>query len=301
MIESPLNYTGGKARLLSQILPKFPDKLNRFVDLFCGGCNVGLNVSANEVIYNDSNDKVIRLFKTMKELGVDDALSYVFEIIDHYKLSLVSKHGYDYYDCNSSDGVGKYNRDKYNKLRSYYNENKIDKMSDVFLYVLIVYAFNNQIRFNSKGEYNLPVGKRDFNKRMESKLNTFINRINEQSCSFYSKDFRDYDLSDLNKDDLVYIDPPYLITCATYNENGGWTEQDEFNLLEMLDYLNKKNVKFALSNVLKNKGRENCILVNWLKEHDNLTIHHLNYSYANCNYHTENKNDVCDEVLIVNY
>lgn len=301
MTESPLNYTGGKARLLNQILPKFPSKLNRFVDLFCGGCNVGLNVSANEVIYNDSNDKVIRLFKTIKKLGVDSVLSYVYEIIDQYKLSLVSKYGYDYYNCNSSEGVGKYNKDKYNKLRSYYNENNVSEISDLFLYVLIVYAFNNQIRFNSKGEYNLPVGKRDFNRRMENKLYTFINKINEQSCNFFSKDFRDYDLSDLNNDDLVYVDPPYLITCATYNENGGWTENDEYSLLEMLDYLNSRNVKFALSNVLKNKGRENNILINWLKEHENLTIHHLNYNYANCNYHTENKNNICDEVLIINY
>ena len=43
MIQSPLNYTGGKYRLLSQILPLFPDDIETFVDLFCGGCNVGIN------------------------------------------------------------------------------------------------------------------------------------------------------------------------------------------------------------------------------------------------------------------
>ena len=44
MIASPLNYTGGKFKLLTQILPLFPNRINTFVDLFSGGCNVGLNV-----------------------------------------------------------------------------------------------------------------------------------------------------------------------------------------------------------------------------------------------------------------
>lgn len=51
MIQSPLNYTGGKYRLLSQILPLFPDDIETFVDLFCGGCNVGINVMANNHLY----------------------------------------------------------------------------------------------------------------------------------------------------------------------------------------------------------------------------------------------------------
>ena len=44
MIQSPLNYTGGKFKLLPQILPLFPKNINTFVDLFCGGCNVGINI-----------------------------------------------------------------------------------------------------------------------------------------------------------------------------------------------------------------------------------------------------------------
>lgn len=50
MIQSPLNYTGGKFKLLPQILPYFPEDINIFVDLFCGGCNVGVNIDANTMI-----------------------------------------------------------------------------------------------------------------------------------------------------------------------------------------------------------------------------------------------------------
>lgn len=301
MVQSPINYTGGKGKLLDQILPMFPNDINRFVDLFCGGCNVGLNVKANEVYYNDYNKQVINLFKTLKKIKKDNILDSIFEIIDEYNLSLVSKYGYEYYNCNSSEGVGKYNRDKFNRLRLDYNEMKKNNNAYILLYVLIVYAFNNQIRFNNKGEYNLPVGKRDFNVKMQNKLVSFVERVNEQNCTFTSRDFRLFDISNLNKNDFVYIDPPYLITCATYNELGGWTDRDEKALLEFLDNLDNKKIKFALSNVLETKGNKNHTLINWLNERKKMNVYHLNYSYSNCNYHTKNKNSICDEVLITNY
>ena len=53
-IKSPLNYTGGKYKLLKQIIPLLPDNINTFVDLFGGGFNVGINVKANKIIYNDT-------------------------------------------------------------------------------------------------------------------------------------------------------------------------------------------------------------------------------------------------------
>ena len=48
-IISPLNYIGGKRKLLAQILPLFPTKISTFIDLFCGGCTVGLNVNAEKL------------------------------------------------------------------------------------------------------------------------------------------------------------------------------------------------------------------------------------------------------------
>ena len=71
MIQSPLNYTGGKYRLLPQILPNFPEKVGVFVDLFCGGCNVGINIEADKVIYNDLNRNLLYLYNTFKNLDKD--------------------------------------------------------------------------------------------------------------------------------------------------------------------------------------------------------------------------------------
>ena len=306
MIQSPLNYTGGKYKLLPQILPLFPNKIDTFVDLFCGGCNVGINVTCNRVIYNDLNENLLYLYNTFKNLEKQSVLEWIFQIIEKYDLSLVSKYGYEHYNCESSTGLGEYNREKFLKLRADFNEKRakgiIDYYYYVMLYVIIVYAFNNQIRFNSNGDFNLPVGKRDFNKKMEQKLCAFIEKIQQQNCSFTCYDFRDFDISELDGDDFVYIDPPYLITCATYNEQGGWGENDEKDLLDFLDKLHNKGVKFALSNVLRSKGKENQILIKWVNDNQNkYRVIPLNYSYSNSNYQTKDKTSQSEEVLIINY
>lgn len=301
MIKSPLNYTGGKAKLLNQILPLFPKEIDNFFDLFCGGCNVGINVPANHIHFNDSNKDLISLYKCLNKVNVNNITNEIYKIINLYNLSLVSKNGYEFYKCNSSDGLGKYNRDKYNKLKDDYNNMKKDKTTYILLYVLIVYAFNNQIRFNKKGEFNLPVGKRDFNKNMEEKLTTFINELQAKQCTFTCSDFRKFDVNQFSKNDFVYVDPPYLITCASYNEQNGWNDEDEISLLDFLDKLNNKSIKFALSNVLTSKGKKNSILIKWLKSNKNYKAIHLDYNYSNCNYQTKVKNENCDEVLIINY
>lgn len=306
MIQSPLNYTGGKFKLLPQILPLFPKNINTFVDLFCGGCNVGINIDCESVIYNDLDENLLYLYNTFKNLDKQSVFEWIYEIINTYGLSLVSDKGYDYYKCDSSKGLGSYNKENFLKLRADFNEKKkkgnYDYYYYVMLYVIIVYAFNNQIRFNSNGEFNLPVGKRDFNKKMQQKLSDFIDKIKEQNCKFTCLDFRQFDIDTLGNNDFVYVDPPYLITCATYNEQGGWSETDEKDLLRFLDSLNEKELRFALSNVLRSKGKENTILIEWLdKNKDKYRAVNLNYSYSNSNYQTKDKTSNSEEVLIINY
>jgi site-specific DNA-adenine methylase len=135
---------------------------------------------------------------------------------------------------------------------------------------------------------------------MRLKLGTFIDRLREGRYAFFCQDFRNFDTRPLTKSSLVYCDPPYLITCATYNEQDGWNEQCEYDLYALLDALDKRGIKFALSNVLSNKGKTNDLLMEWL-EGRNYGVIHLNYSYSNSNYHTKDKTDSTDEVLIVNY
>lgn len=302
LIQSPLNYTGGKFKLLPQILPLFPKNIDIFVDLFCGGANVGVNVPSKSTILNDTNDNLTLLFSMFKNLG-NDFLSLLDEIIDKYGLSQSSKYGYDYYNCDSNIGLAPYNKNKFLKLREDFNNSKdVGYYHYAMLYTLILYSFNNQIRFNSNGQFNLPVGKRDYNEKMRLKLQKFINRLKGKEYKFSNLDFREFDISILNSNSFVYADPPYLITCATYNEQGGWSEKDEKDLLEFLDKLHSNNIKFALSNVLRSKGKANSILINWANKNSNkYKVINLSFDYNNSNYQVKDKNSVTEEVLIINY
>lgn len=285
-IKSPLNYTGGKHKLLPQIKPIFPGEINTFVDLFTGGANVAVNVDAKRIIANDNNYEIIKIFEYFKKQPLDKLLSDIENIISTYNLTKLNEDGF------------KELRDCYNHLKV---EGEVYKYSlDLLLFVLICYSFNHQFRFNSKGEFNMPFGKNrsQWNSNIEKNLKAFHKSLTEKDILFTNKDFRDLKIGNLKEGDLVYADPPYLITCATYNEQGGWSEKEEKDLLELLDELNERKVWFALSNVLSNKGKTNDILMEWSKKY---FVHHLDYTYQNCSYHTKDKESKPDEVLIINY
>lgn len=277
-VKSPLNYTGGKYKLLPQLLELFPKQVNTFVDLFAGGGNVSVNVKAEKVVFNDLMWQVPEMLQEFKKIGVEESLRKIDGYISSYDLSKENKEGYL-------------------ALRELYNKGKSDPL---MLYTLICYSFNNQIRFNNKGAYNMPFGKdrSSFNPTLREKFITFVQRLQSMEIEFSSKDFRELDLDTLGENDFVYCDPPYLITVASYNENGGWGEQAERDLLAKLDTLDKAGVKFGLSNVFESKGKENIILKEWAKGYK---VHYLDHTYSNCSYHKKDKQSKDIEVFITNY
>lgn len=299
IVKSPLNFTGGKYKLLPQLVPLFPSDISTFVDIFCGGCNVGVNVTAKKIICNDIDSNLIGLFSFFKGKSYDNLLPKIQEVINNFNLSDSEKNGYSFYNCNSANGLGNFNRTGFLNLRETFNTlSKSNENYYLYLYILIVYAFNNQIRFNSDGEFNLPVGKRDFNLRMQKKLKNFLSALETKNISFSNYYFSDIKIPELSEKDFVYADPPYLITCATYNEKS-WNEDEEKKLLSYLDELSKNKIRFALSNVLSTDNKTNTILQAWLNKRK-YNCHHLDFSYKNSNYHKKNIAKT-DEVLITNY
>ncbi|MFQ9297860.1 MAG: DNA adenine methylase [Clostridia bacterium] len=272
-IKSPMNYTGGKYKLLNQILPLFPKDINTFVDLFTGGCNVAVNVNANKIIANDLCTQVIDIYKGIQNNTTEKNIKMIEKTINKYNLN-------------------KENKDSYLKLRSDYNDNK----KWYVLYTLLTHSFNNQVRFNQKGEFNMPFGKRNFNSKLKQKFKDFSNAIQKKDIEFTNKNFKDLDINKLGENDFVYLDPPYLVTEATYNT--GWSEETEKELLSLCDRLNEKGIKFAISNVLEHNGSKNEILINWSK---NYNVNYLDYDYSNCNYHKKDNGHKSIEVLITNY
>lgn len=273
-IKSPMNYTGGKYKLLNQILPLFPKDINTFVDLFTGGCNVAVNVNANKVIANDLCTQVIDMYKGVQNNNTEKSIKMIDNMINEYKLTKENKEGYL-------------------ELRNTYNNG--NKGWAIF-YTLLCYSFNNQIRFNKKGEFNMPFGKRCFNPTLKKKFKDFSNAIHNKNIKFTNNDFKKLNIDKLGENDFVYLDPPYLVTEATYNT--GWNEETEKELLSLCDKLNDKGIKFAISNVLEHNGSKNEILIDWSKKYN---VNYLNYDYSNCNYHKKDNGHKSVEVLITNY
>ena len=292
-IKSPMNYTGGKYKLLHQIEPLFPENINLFVDLFTGGGNIAVNVKANKIVANDCEENIIGIYKTFQKYdNVDELIEQIEEIIKTYGLTIDNTEAYNQF------------RNDYNSLKTSQGNYPPSPLSsyniNILLYVLICYSFNHQYRFNSKGEFNMPFGKErsQWNENMKNNLINFHQQIKEKDIVFLNKDFRQLKVDKLGIDDFVYCDPPYLITCATYNEKDGWNQECEKDLLKLLNELDTKKIKFALSNVLYSKGKTNDLLIEWSKKYN---VHHLDYTYQNCNYHTKDKTNKSDEVLITNY
>ncbi len=280
-IKSPMNYTGGKFKILEHIIPSFPNKVGNFVDLFAGGLNVGINVKANTIYANDQITYLIELYKLFQNTPTETLLKEIKDRIATFDLSQTNAEGY-------------------NALRSEYNKSK----SLLDLFVLTCYSFNHQIRFNSKHEFNTPFGKdrSSFNGSIEKNLIMFCNALHEKNIILSTGDFREFDFSRLSKGDLVYCDPPYLITTGSYNDGKrgfkDWTETEDSALLSLLDRLNNQGVLFALSNVFAHKSQTNDALIEWSKKYNVLYIDKI---YSNCSYHFKDRGAKTVEVLITNY
>lgn len=283
-IKSPLNYIGGKYKVLPQIFPLFPREINCFVDLFTGGANVGVNANSKKIVLNDNLIYLIDMFRALATTPEEKVLDYIDKMVAKFGLSMT-------------------NTDGYIKLREQYNKTK----EPLDLLILTFFSFNHQIRFNSDHKFNTPFGKNRsrYNANIKKNLIDFMKALRSKNIIFTKLDFDKFDFSQLGRNDFVYCDPPYLITVGTYNDGKrgftGWSGEQEQKLLSVLDSLNDQKIKFALSNVLTHKDRRNDLLNNWVKN-NHYTVHNINKDYANSNYQTSSRNGILtQEVLITNY
>ncbi|MBO4556500.1 MAG: Dam family site-specific DNA-(adenine-N6)-methyltransferase [Elusimicrobiales bacterium] len=278
-IKSPLNYIGGKYRLLPQIMPLIPKKIGTFVDLFCGGCNVGINADCEKVIFNDLNNILVNMLKTLAEMPLVQLIANIENRIREWNLSME-------------------NEAAFISFRSHYNKTR----DPLDLYILSCFSFNYQFRFNSRHEYNNPFGRNRsrFSETMKNNLMRFVQKAAGANVKFSSFSFDVFPFEELRSGDFVYCDPPYLITTGSYNDgNRGfkdWSAESDAALMEVLDGLNKRRIRFALSNVLSHKGLLNHNLIKWSEKYN---VNHLSKDYSNSCYNTSRAGS--DEVLITNY
>ena len=278
------------------------------VDLFCGGATVGINTECKKRIFIDRDERVIGLLRHLSTIKFNKLYDELSELIKYYHLSNSYENGFSYYkdrtnDINSNNGLKKYNEKGYYKLRDDYNllSNKNTKKAYTMLYLLLLYAFNNDLRFSRDGNFNLPVGKTDLNSANMNKVKKFIDRCSVIEKEYICGDFREERIDKIIKEaDFVYLDPPYLITDAVYNESGKWTEKEENDLIQLLEFLTNNNKDFVLSNVVEKKGATNVPLNDFIVENKNTIIFvNIDYHYRSASYNKKNRDANEREVIVM--
>lgn len=250
VIESPLNYSGSKAKMVPAIRSLLPADIHTFVDVFGGGFNVGINVPAKKVVYNDINNYVEDLIQSFSEVEVVDYFKSINRLIERFSLAPNNKEGYISL------------RDKYNSIPK-------AQRTPSMLYTLILFGFQQQIRFNSRHEFNLPCGSRRFNDKLVSKFISFSRKIKSKNVEFFNRSFADLDFL-IEKDTFFYFDPPYRETTATYNDGKrgfeGWGISHEERLRRFMDEIDDAGGRFMFSYILQSGDFYNYEVEDWAME-----------------------------------
>ena len=294
---SPLFYVGDKYKLITEIKTHFPQHIGRLIEPFVGGGSVFMNVDANEFLLNDIDSFVIAIHKMLCSYvdREEEFFKEFFDIVKKYNLSLSYKENTVPKELKESfpkTYFAKYNKEAYSQLRDDFN--KGGKQDIMQLYALLIYGFNRMLRFNKKGDFNQPVGNVDFNQNTYNAIVDYFTLLKEKNVVWHNDDFRVFlNNIDYREDDLIYLDPPYLITFSEYNKL--WNEETERELLNLLDDLNKRDIKFAISNVTHYKGKVNNLFLEWSKKFNSFPI--------KSNYISFNDNTVknFNEVLVTNF
>lgn len=248
-----------------------------------------MNVNAKKYLENDIDMHLYDLYTMFKVFPSDVIIRHIEDRIREYHLAK-ERTSHKIFEDNRVEAY----KSAYIKFRDYYNK------SDRFIldfYTLMFYLFSQQFRFNNKGDFNMPCGNDCFSEKNKEYIVIGARFFRQNNVVLENNDFRKLTLGELSKDDIVYLDPPYLNTTATYNEKNGWTENDENDLYALCECLHSHNIKVGMSNVLINKSIKNQKLIDWCNKNSwNIYIFDK-VTYSPCGKGNSN----AKEVFITNY
>jgi DNA adenine methylase len=224
-IPHPIQYQGSKRSLASTILRYFPIKFSRLVEPFAGTAAISIACAArgktNSYWINDLNKPLAEL------LGL--IINNPDEIADYYETIWNQQH---------DDPI-----EHYYRIREDFNRTEDPKL---FLYLLARCA-KGSIRYNTDGLFNQSPDKRRHGTRPETmRENIFgVSALLKGKSVISSLDYKDV-LSNVNEDDVVYMDPPYQGVCDDRDSRYfSRISYDEF--VTALSELNTRQIRYAVS------------------------------------------------------
>lgn len=263
-----LKWAGGKSRLISQYIPYFPSNFVTYYEPFLGGGAVFFYLAAarNPAILSDINAELVNAYCCVR-----DRVEHLISLLELHQ----TNHSTDYYY----------------KVRSHNQGTDIEKAAR--LIYLNKTCFNGLYRENSKGEFNVPMGK--------YKNPLICNAAGLRSASATLQltliENRPFDVildHAKTEQDFVYFDPPYYPLSNTSNftaySREAFNERDQIRLRNTFAELARRGVKVMLSN-------SDCPLIRELYQEFN--IHEISAARAiNSN---ANKRGKIFELLVTSY
>ena len=269
-----VKWVGGKRQLLDELKKYTPKKINTYYEPFFGGGANLFAIQPENAVINDLNVDLITTYRVIKE--------NVEELIKILKIHEANNSEEYFYKIRDLDRMSS----TYNSLDDFEKAARLIYLNKT--------CYNGLFRVNSSGQFNTPYGKyKNPNIVNEVVLRAVSKYFNDNNIQILSGDFS-YVVTNAQKGDFVYFDPPYDPVSNTasftgYNECG-FNKNEQERLKFVCDELNKKGVKFLLSN-------SNTEFINNLyKEYDIIIVKAKRSINSN-----GNKRGEVEEVLIKNF
>lgn len=230
LVAPVVKWVGGKRQLLDDLTPLFPKRVTSYCEPFMGGGAVLFHLQPNTAYVNDINSEIIQMYEVIRDDvdGLIEALSQHTNDAEHFYQ------------------VRDWDRDK-----AWYEElDRVQKAARIIY--LNKTCYNGLFRVNNAGEFNTPYGHyKNPNIVNAPVLRAVSDYFQKAQITFSSKDYAEV-LAEVRKGTFVYLDPPYDPVSDTANftgyTKGGFGRDEQIRLRECCDDLNRRGIKFMLSN-----------------------------------------------------
>ena len=226
-MKPPLKWVGGKQRLLPQLKPLLPSFTGRYIEPFFGGGAMFFDLQPKLALLADANEDLVNFYCRLR----DQPDSLIREAQRVF--------GLEYYACRAELNAR-------GGRTTIVDNRDLIRRAALFLY-LNKTCFNGLWRTNKKGEMNVPIG------RHKTKPEADWEALEAAATALYGITITcsgfDDTLSTAQAGDFVYLDPPYWLPEGhTAYTKGGFYREDQVALARWLDVLDRRGVKFMLSN-----------------------------------------------------
>ena len=257
VIIPPIKSQGIKTKLVPWIRALVPEISGRWIEPFLGTGVVAINSGFRKAILSDINPHIIRFYNAIQKGEITPAIVREYLTKEGEKLRQAANNGYEHF----------------NSIKDRFNM-KHDPLDFLFLSRA---GFNGMMRFNKKGEWNIPFCQKP-NRFSKAYITKIVNQVRDISCLikpewvFINQPFQEI-IPLATERDILYCDPPYMGRYVDFYS--GWTENDERNLFELLS---NTKAKFILSTWHHNDYRKNEMVQKYWRRFNIVTRDHFYHS-----------------------